>query len=460
MKVDLEQLAATDEPIRARVCVVGAGVVGLLLAQRLAARGIDVVLLEGGGEALEPRSQEMFRAEMSAETHTGANHGRYRIVGGSSPYWGAQVIPFPPEVFEPGRLVSDAWPISGEELLPYVAEAQRVLGVDELSFDGPEFLAAMHAEARVPEGLRLRFTKWAPFSRRNLAKTVAAEFADEKLVTLYVHANVTQIVLREDGARVAAVVAKDYAGREFRFMAEHFVVAAGTLESCRLLLASDVGKANDQVGRYFHDHVSVVVSELSGAARAEMLRTFAPFLVDGTTHSAKLEASPALREELKTLAVLMHMTIEEPEDSGAAVARDVLQKIQRGDVRAALRTVWQKGPRALGDIVQLGWAAVAKHRRYVSPRAKVLLRIDAEQRAESRIRLHDSEVDAVGLPRLVIDWRVGAESVATMRGFAAWLRERFPLVSFYPELFDPSATLTVEDVFHPMGWLADGCGRA
>ena len=457
MKLDLDQLAATAEPIRAQVCVVGAGIAGLVLAQKLAANGTSVALLEGGGDTLEPRSQQMFHAEMSAETHKGANEGRYRMLGGSSPYWGAQMIPFPPEVFAPGELASDAWPIAGDELQPYLEEAQCVLGLDDLPFDGPEFLEKLQSGATVPEGLRLRFTKWAPFSRRNLAKTVAVELVAGKRVTIYTHANVTRIELRDGGARVAAVIAKNYAGRAFRFEAEHFVLAAGTIESCRLLLVSDVGNAYDQVGRGFYDHVSLIAAELSGEARETMLAEFAPYLADGTTHSAKLEASPALRLQLGTLAVLAHMTIEEPEDSGAAVAREVLQAVQHGAVREAVRRAWTKGPRALAELAALAWSAVVKHRRHVSPRARVMLRIDAEQRAESRIRLHESAVDALGLPRVVMDWRVGAETVATMRTFAAWLRDKMPRVAFRPELFDESTELTgIADVFHPMGGLRMG----
>ena len=46
MLVDLEELGAQPEPIRSQVCIIGAGVAGLSLAQRLVAAGIDVALLK------------------------------------------------------------------------------------------------------------------------------------------------------------------------------------------------------------------------------------------------------------------------------------------------------------------------------------------------------------------------------------------------------------------------------
>ncbi len=49
MFVDLEELAAPAAPIRAKVCIIGAGLAGHTLAQSLAAAGIQVALMEAGG---------------------------------------------------------------------------------------------------------------------------------------------------------------------------------------------------------------------------------------------------------------------------------------------------------------------------------------------------------------------------------------------------------------------------
>ena len=45
------------------------------------------------------------------------------------------------------------------------------------------------------------------------------------------------------------------AGRQLAVRAGHVVVAAGAIETARLLLASEVGTAHDQVGRYLQGHV-------------------------------------------------------------------------------------------------------------------------------------------------------------------------------------------------------------
>jgi len=123
--------------------------------------------------------------------------------------------------------------------------------------------AARARPSRVPlgEAIRLRFSKWAPFHRRNLANSLGRECLAHPGISVFTHANA--IALEQTGRRIRSVAVRNYAGSDFQFFAEQIVVCLGTIESSRLLLASpmpdgsSVGNGHDQVGRYFHDHVSL-----------------------------------------------------------------------------------------------------------------------------------------------------------------------------------------------------------
>jgi len=475
MQIDLEQHAARTEPFHAKVCIVGAGIAGLILAQRLAALGIDVALLEAGGHTLEDRSQIIYNARMAARTHTGTHEGRFRTLGGSSTRWGGQILPYTADIFQPPSLLSHSWPITAEEIAPFYPAAQSILGADALPFEASAFFDELHLPTPLLQSalseIDVRFSKWAPFSRRNLANTVARDLLPPNAgrVTVYLHANVTEHLLAPDGSRIEAALVRNYAGARFRFQADHFVLAAGTIESSRLLLASrsvapsGVGNQYDQVGRYFHDHLSVPAATLTGAAHRQLLQGFAPFLLHGTTHTAKFEASPALRKRLDLLAVMAHIVIIEPEDSGAGVARALLQSLQRRDFGSALRKQLPRLPTASLDLLRLALAAKLKHRRFVSSRASVMLCIDSEQlpRPENRVRI-DDELDALGLPRTVVDWNIAPIEVATLRTFASWLREGLAELQLGPidwrsEFFDDISDLSgITDTYHPMGGLRMG----
>ncbi len=127
---------------------------------------------------------------------------------------------------------------------------------------------------------------------------------------MYLHAQVVELLLALDGARVEAVVVRTPSGKTVRFEADEVVLAAGTVETARLMLASrsvateGVGNANDQVGRNFHDHVTLPAATLTGVARARVVSELRPWVFfaggigdvrGGTLHSVKLEASRELR---------------------------------------------------------------------------------------------------------------------------------------------------------------------
>jgi choline dehydrogenase-like flavoprotein len=462
MEIDLERHEGRVEAFRAQVCVIGAGIAGITLAHKLSAQGIEVALLEAGGQGVDERSQSYFEAaRLEGQPHLGTREGRFRAYGGSSLRWGGQLLRMPSE---PGA----EWPIAGVALAGFQAEAERLLGVDALPFAAEAFFA--DAGVTRPEVLRglgeldVCLSKWTPFLRRNLAQTLGRGLLMHPRVRVYLHAQVTEILLAREGARVEAVLVRTPAGVSFRFEAEQFVVAAGTVETSRLLLASrsvaaeGVGNARGRVGRNFHDHLTLPVATMRGAARERLLRELRPWVFGETVHSMKLEASAALRERLGMNPVLAHLTLEEPEGSGVAVVRDLLTALQRGELRKALgRDAWRV-PGAAVEALRLGWAAKVRHRRFVSEGAAMKLQFNGVQDApsESRITL-GAAADAFGVPQAVVDWRVTANELGTLRKFAEYLRGRFEAlglegVAWAPEVFDEGVPLQgMDDARHAMG---------
>jgi choline dehydrogenase-like flavoprotein len=447
MLIDLEQEPAGTS-YRSEVCVLGAGIAGLVLAHKLAGRGFKVHLLEAGGLELEQRSQRLYEAEMAGDRHVGASEGRFRVFGGSSTRWGGQLLPYTHDIFSPAPgMPSQAWPIGPEAIEPYYDDVLKIMGADALPFS-EELLGELgHPALRFGDEVRLRFSKWAPFGRRNLAKSLGRECIESANVTVFTHANV--MGLEEAGGCVGSVAVKNYVGGSFTFRAQQFVVCLGTIESTRLLLASRVGNAFDQVGRYFHDHVSVRVAAFEGEARTQVLERLGPFFVQSTLHTCKIEASDSLREREDLPAVMAHVVIEEPEDSGAAAVRGMLQSLQRGDLKAAVRNL---GPmlRGIGDVARLVWGSKVSKRRAVSSRARVWLNVDMEQvaRAEDRIRLSDTR-DALGQRKAVVEWRSGDAEREVARRFSEVVRGELEVVGIAGlEWFTDGP---MADIFHPMG---------
>jgi choline dehydrogenase-like flavoprotein len=461
MEIDLARLNARSEPFRAKVCVVGAGIAGIALAYALTQQGVEVALLEAGGHAIDPRGSTMFSAvEFAASDHVGTREGRFRVYGGSSLRWGGQLLRMPEQ--------AEGWPVSAAELAPFQAQAETLLGVDGLPYAAVDFFGAAGAE-RPPLLEKLgavdaSLSKWTPFARRNMARTVGQTLLRSLHVTVYLHAQATEILLAADGTRVEAVLVKPQGGEPFRFEAEQFVVAAGTVETVRLLLASrsvskqGVGNARGQVGLRFHDHPTVAVATFGGVARQRLLQELRPWVLGDTVHSVKMEASPRLREELGLNPVLAHVTIEEPEGSGIALVRELLTSMQRGGMGAALRQHARALPGALVEAVKLGWSAKVRRRRFVSQKAIVRLQLNVAQDEPSTSRVGIANgVDAHGVPLSFVDWRISAEEVKTLRGYALYLKEQLEAagmvgIEWVPQLSQDDAELPgMDDARHAMG---------
>jgi choline dehydrogenase-like flavoprotein len=467
MHIDLQE-ASGGEAFHATVCVVGGGIAGLVLATRLAAGGVDVHVLEAGGLELEERSQALYEAEMAASVHTGSREGRFRTFGGSSTRWGAQLLPYTQDVFAPpAGLLSEGWPIDEESIAGYYEDVQRILGVDALPFSDDLLPALGRAKLPASGDYVLRFSKWAPFHKRNLARTLGAEALANPRITVFSHANAAALLAHaNDACRIEAVEAVNYAGQRFRFTATEFVVCAGTVESSRLLLASKaVPNEHDQIGRYFHDHLSWGAAELDPAIADRTLDRLGPFYVKGTTHSAKLEASVALREREKLLPVMAHLVIDEPEGSGAAAIRNLVRAVQRGRLKEAIAVNLLPMLRGSADVVRLALAMRLRKRRTVSGRGVVRLTIDVEQApdANNRIRLSSIKSDALGLPVAIVDWRVNDAEQQTVLRYARIVGPYLEAAGIAPlkwtEAARGHAVPIMSDTYHPMGGLRMGRDR-
>lgn len=441
MLVDLEDFGEPfTQPRSASVCIAGGGIAGLVLATALADAGIDVHLLEAGGHTLEDRSQKIYEAEMSRTRHEGATLGRFRVFGGSSTRWGGQILPYTPEVFSPGpELPSSSWPITADALAQFYRRIEEVLGTDHLPFTTElcEALGiALPAEIAHNPGINLRFSKWAPFSRRNVAQTLGKRAIASKRITVFLHANVTECLLSPGGSRVEAFLVRNYRGYHFRFEARQHVLAVGTIEGIRLLLASrtvhqcGVGNMYHQVGRCLHDHVSASVAELRGYAREQLPKWLGPFYAGSTRHTGRLEASASLRRRLGLLAVMAHVSIEEPQDSGAFLTRHLFRSMQRGLLSSALIASLPRLPAASFEIFRIAYYAKIQKCRPISAGAVATLHIDSEQRIDpqNHIRLDENGRDALNLPKTIIDWHVSTDELDTIRKYTEWLRGEFDRV--------------------------------
>ena len=310
----------TRRPVAgADVCVVGAGPAGTIVADRLAAAGHDVVVLDAGPR-FDPadRTRRQERAirpsfsrpdvwdgdpERDAYTSSGEkgyplNHARVKGVGGSTLHWQGMVMRLHEDDFNSRseRGVGVDWPIEYADLKPYYAEAERELGVsgasdnpfapprdephpmaafppsysDSLFADACEELEismhsvpnARNSESRNGRSACVGYGTCQPVcpSGAKYDATVHAEAAERRGAAVIDRAPVQRLEHGPESVEAAVYATPD--GETHRQPADAFVVACGGVETPRLLLLSESehypdGLANSSglVGKCFMDHL-------------------------------------------------------------------------------------------------------------------------------------------------------------------------------------------------------------
>jgi len=459
----------TTRPLRAAVCIVGAGAAGITLACELDGTGVDVLLLDAGSAT--------GRSEVSQDPYDGTADGlhptprffRRRGFGGTTAIWGGRCLPYDPIDFEARDYVSGSgWPIAYDEVAAHYPKAMAYCDAGQFEFDAR--VAFEHAGTLIPglaggDGLMAngieRYSLPTHFGRRYRARL--ANSANVRVL-----GNAQALELRRCGGHITSIAVRLHDdGPLISVEAGRFVLATGGIETARLLLASErehggIGNAFDNVGRYYTCHVENFV----GSLRPRLRGTAFHFekTRDEVYGRRKLawDAATQRRERLLNMSFRLHY----PNVADASHRSAVLSAVYlaRRTLIPEYRRIVQHGVDPAGRPTQLGahlrnvalgapqLAAFALDwtRRRVLARRKLpyvlvpnadgsfTLEFNAEQTPlrDSRIVLNGRS-DRFGTPRVHVQWRFADDDVERICRSFRLLRERLQA--------DGVATLDLDD---------------
>ncbi len=409
-------------PTDADVCIVGLGAAGTALATRLAARGVDVFVVESGAHAVEGATQSLYAMAQTGVRYYDMTSCRLRFVGGTTNHWGGYCRENDPIDYRGRReLGVPAWPFDEAHIRPYVVEAAGWLGLTEAGFDPAHQVAqrGLPADTLIERRSPLLSTKVFQIAQnRRLRATHIPPLAGHDRVRVVTHANVVHLQLAGDGTRrrLSHVVVRTLDGGEFRVRSRRFVLAAHAVENARLLLASDdvdragIGNAHGHVGRYFMEHPHL----FSGLMVPT--RSFPNFYSADVMKRLHLNANLGLTEAaLREHGILQYYCRFNPVYHLHRTA-DALRGLKRGFWRPAdLDAI-----RHLGTLVSNVPDSLRYARSRVAPDSAAPIfyrlehRIEQSPNPDSRITLADDR-DSVGVRRAVLHWALSDLDLATFR---------------------------------------------
>ena len=239
------------------VCICGTGPAGITIARKLAAHGKKVLLLEAGGLTYSDGSQDHYIGKNVGRTYW-LKELRLRYLGGSSNHWGGLCALQDPISFEASDdLGLPGWPISYQQVLNGIDEAKEILDIADKDL----------SRSKQPGFVSPLFDRWgfalSPPTR--FFEKYGAELRQSREIDVFYNANLVDLTLSDDLARVKSLHVRNYNGQAVEVAAVQYVLALGGIENVRILLNANrqveagIGNHSGMVGRCFMESLNVQI---------------------------------------------------------------------------------------------------------------------------------------------------------------------------------------------------------
>ncbi len=137
-QIDSRKISA-GRRVQTDVCIVGAWAAGITIARELAKTKLSVCLLEAGGMAADPDTEDLNRGVVSGYYSKKTRYlwrSRLRYFGGSTNHWDGACAPFEPWDFEGSeQLGNPGWPVYRATLDPFYDRAAPVVGITPFDYE-------------------------------------------------------------------------------------------------------------------------------------------------------------------------------------------------------------------------------------------------------------------------------------------------------------------------------------
>lgn len=460
MQIEASEISKGTE-LDCDVVIIGSGAAGIPCACELIASGRKVILLESGGLSANAATQELAKGEVvDAARHGPLEQYRKRVFGGTTTVWGGRCAPFDEIDFEKrGHIPHSGWPISRKDLEPFYKKSQEYLFTGEFDYEAATSME--DGNRPVVQGLSdeiwLQDRIWRFSLPANLGAENREKLTDASNVRVILNANVLKLNTDGSGAEICSVDVGCLDGNRFRVSAKTVIVAAGGLESARLLMVSNdvhkngIGNEHDQLGRYYGSHVSGDFGEVQFSPKNSQVLWEYQQTQDGVYAKRQLRIREEVQQKeglLNIRCILTHPPFADASHgNGVLSAAYLAKRFLKGQIPPEYsKELSEAGYHSLPmhtRNVALGCFSLAKfglhwlkdrilaRRKYPSISLKsrencYTIHFDSEQtpNPESRVLLGDT-LDAFGQPLLKVDWKYSQQDVDSVVRSAELLRASF-----------------------------------
>jgi choline dehydrogenase-like flavoprotein len=411
----LGETGTRETRLSTSVCVVGAGIAGLIAATRLARdKNRRIVLVESGRKDVTPAISALNEIDNLGDPYEGALTARFRGLGGTSLLWAGKLLPLSKHDTVPRPYLNlDGWPFSLAELEPYREELEQMMGVDPESHeeDISDRLDPHSLLPRNDEDFLVRWPKRPTPKNHNLAYVLRQEIETLDNLEIWLGSSVSHFKFDPVSGKVIELTARNHEGQSLTVAADEFLITAGTLESTRLLLLADqqsnfsISRQSDALGRYFNDHLGLDVATLRPIDQTRTNLGLSDRSTFSSLRHLHFELRPGVQEAQGIGSAYFDIGCEQSEHSALTKCAKAIQGLKQRrwnlnfqDARALVLD--------FPSLLRTAQWQYLRKQKYWPPDAKLQIKIWVEQLPSWHNRISLSEkLDGLQIPQLKLEWK-------------------------------------------------------
>jgi choline dehydrogenase-like flavoprotein len=411
---ELDQISSDNIELSASVCIVGAGMAGLIAATRLARdKRLRIIVVESGLRTVDPTVATLNEVDNAGDKYDGALLGRSRALGGTSLMWSGKLLPLSPSDMLPRPYLDlEGWPLDSAELDAYRPEIEAFMEIGSEPYEGDisEDLEPQGILPRDDIDFCLRWPKRPTRKNHNLAYIFRKEIESLENLEIWLGATASHFDFELDSKKITALTCINHAGKTLRVVANEYLIAAGTLETTRLLLLADrqsngcISRGCDALGRYFNDHLGVNAAAMRPRDRALTNRILNDRIRPHSERHLHFELRPEVQREHGVASAYFEIGAEYPDSSALTKAKEVIQRLKRGQLAIPYQDIQAilKDSPSLFRTTQWKWM---RKQNYWPPNVglHIFIRIEQLPQWQNRISLSDQK-GALQFPKLKLEW--------------------------------------------------------
>ena len=429
--------------------IIGAGTAGIMLAVSLALKGKSVLIIESGNYTENDEKQKLNTVQQTGKPLKNAVWGRKRVIGGTTISWGGQSLPFTPIDFEPRDWVKNSgWPISFSELASYYKAADAFMGIDTKNYTTDIFPKIKITDPGIdPAIFNFHVAKWTANTNFYLHHKKVLE---DNIHVLY-NAQLVTIQKTADD-KIENIEVSNFSNQLFIMPVNTLIIAAGTIETVRILLHNNLGNHAGLLGKYFMDHPCIEVGTIENSNLYKLQRIFNTHVYNGKKYSVRLSLTREFQKRNQLLNGSASIMFRPPKDTF-----DIYAELKAFKKDHSLKHL-EKLPGSVATIAK-SFVAYLMHRFYYKKNAiaKLSLMMEQEPAVDSYIDLCDIR-DQFEIPEARIHWSITQKTWHTTVFIAQALKAQLEALQLGDVvLYDHIDTKTanwenyLSDVCHNMG---------